>query len=166
MSNQRRSFLGLYVRHEVRHQCKLRKMKNLLYGKVRKVTSFLHSGNRGSVNADLAEHLIKILVHSLTLHSCVKGMLHERWRSCWTQTLWAALQCAGLLCGSPAHSQSYWNRILPRQSSRQENLHNRAKISGSGVKEQKDAEDCHPSSGSRAFYPKTPNRTIAPIVQR
>lgn len=102
-----------------------------------------------------------LMLHSHTSFPCVKGMLHNRWRLCWTQTLRASLQCAGLLWGSPAYSQSYWNRIVPRQGSRQENLHNRAKIHGSGDKRQKDNEDWHLVVPEH-FTPKYP---IEPLHQ-
>lgn len=111
-----------------------------------------------------------ILVPALTVHShtftLCEGHASQKVRVMLDTALWVILWCAGLLCGSPASSQSYWNRISPCQCSRQENLHNRTKINGSGVKGQKDDEDWHSSSSSWAFNLQTPNRITSPIIQR
>lgn len=166
------------------HQCKLRKQK-FFYGKVRKATSFLHSGKEKLLMLTLQNtwynffYLIVvyevrwqiisllrslILVPALTVHyhtfTLYEGHVSLKVRVILDSALWVILWCARLLCGWSASSQNYWHRILPCQCSKQEN---RAKINGSGVKGQKD--DDH-SSGSWAFNPQTPNGTTSPIIQR
>lgn len=151
--------------------------------------SFLHSGKKETLNVDLAEHPVQFLLHycsfgsvvrdisvlhslilvpALTVHShtftLCEGHFSLKVKVMLDTTLWLILWCAGLLCGSPASSQLR-HRILPCQHTRQENLHNRAKINGSGVKGLKDEEDWHPSSSSWTFNPQTPNRTTSPIIQ-
>lgn len=136
--------------------------EKFLYGKVRKVTSFLHSGKKKLLMLTLqntwnnfffltavyeVQWQIISLVHSLILVPALKvhshtftlyeGYVSLKVRVMLDTTLWVILWCAGLLCGSPAFSQSYWNRLLPCQCSRQENLYNRVKINGSGVKGQR-----------------------------
>lgn len=146
------------------------------------MTSFLHSGKRESVNADIAEHLVKFLFPYCSLWGAVAdhfssallspcpsfntalSYLYLVWRTCWTQTLWAAPRCAGLLCSSPAYSHSYWNRILPNQRSRQETLHNRAKINGSEVKGQKDDEPLLPAVPEH-FTPRHPTEPLHPLFR-